>query len=152
MRTRQYRVPCTIIDVHRRSPSMNLRAMNLSTSSSSTTGMEIFITAIHSVKLSGVIWKIVDRMSTYRMTKCNDIDNAIAPINHMFVHGGMTRSDWFSDRLQCALVFCILTRHSYLFIALSISIVTNTDSAIAFGWLSYRIFICLRLNKTLLSQ
>ena len=38
------------------SPSVNLRATNLSTSSMSMTGNESFKTAIHSSNVNGVIW------------------------------------------------------------------------------------------------
>lgn len=34
------------------------------------------------------------------MTKCNENDKAIEPINHMLDHGGMETKDWFSDKLQ----------------------------------------------------
>lgn len=43
---------------------------------------------------------MVARRSTYRMTKCRDMDRAIEDTSQMLLHGGITSSDWFSDRLQ----------------------------------------------------
>ena len=40
------------------------------------------------------------KTSTYKMTKCSDIDRPMAPINQGLVHGGIVTNDWFSDRLQ----------------------------------------------------
>lgn len=33
------------------------------------------------------------------MRKWRDIERAMAPINHLLHHGGMTNSDWFSEML-----------------------------------------------------
>jgi len=34
------------------------------------------------------------------MRKCNDIDKKTAPTSQVFHHGGITTSDWFSDKLH----------------------------------------------------
>jgi hypothetical protein len=34
------------------------------------------------------------------MMKCKVIDKVMADINHKFVHGGIFRRDWFSDKLK----------------------------------------------------
>lgn len=58
----------------------------------------------------------------------------------MLVHGGMAKSDWFSDKLQRKSVKegmgkaqSCAQEVAYLFNALSISMVTNTDRAIVIG-------------------
>merc|ERR1712209_305857 len=66
----------------------------------------------------GVIWNTVERTSTSRMRKWSDMERAIAPISHLLYHGGITVRDWFSDMLLTAL---------------SISMVTSTDSAMVMG-------------------
>jgi hypothetical protein len=34
------------------------------------------------------------------MRKCNDMERAMAAQSQMFVHGGIFRIDWFSERLK----------------------------------------------------
>ena len=99
-------------------PSLNLRAMNLRHSSRSKTGREIFSTATHSTESKGVTWKTVLMISTYRRTKCSDMDRAMADSSSGLIQGGITNSDWFSDKL---------------FMAFNISMVTSTDRAMVMG-------------------
>lgn len=49
--------------------SVNRRATNFRVSSKSTTGIENFITVIHSSNVRGVTWNTVDKKSTWRITK-----------------------------------------------------------------------------------
>lgn len=52
------------------SPSVNFLATNLSVSSSSTTGMENFMTVSHSSTLRGVTWKTVWKTKHKKVNEC----------------------------------------------------------------------------------
>jgi len=45
------------------------------------------------------VFVLTDMTLVYRMQKWRPIERAMAPSNHLFVHGGITTSDWFSDKL-----------------------------------------------------
>ena len=98
--------------------STNFLAINFNASSRRSTGSDILRTAIHSYMFNGQTLKTVERISTYNTIKCRVIERAMAEMSQMLVHGGMAKSDWFSDKLLRAF---------------NISIVTKTESAIVIG-------------------
>lgn len=50
---------------------------------------------------------LTERTSTWRITKWRVKESAIEPISHMFCHGGIEMSDWFSDKLKMKVNKCI---------------------------------------------
>jgi len=77
-----------------------------------STGAENANTNPHSEALSGRIPKILLNNGMYKITQWSDKLRIIAPISHMFLHGGIWMRDPSSESALSAL---------------SISIVTNTD-------------------------
>ena len=49
-------------------------------------------------------YQLTGNGSTCRIMKWSDMDRQMAPINHMFLQGGMRKRDWFSDTLKIAKV------------------------------------------------
>ena len=86
------------------------------------TGNESFMTIFHSAIERAQMLKIIGIGSTTMIIMCKPNERTIAPTNHIFLHGGMTKSDWFSETE---------------FNAFNISITTRTDRAIVIGWGSW---------------
>ena len=82
------------------------------------TGNESFITIFHSAIESEQMLKIIGIGSTCMIMRWRPKERTMAPTSHMFLHGGITNSDWFSE-----------TELS----AFNISITTNTDKASVIG-------------------
>lgn len=57
--------------------AIQVRVMNFNTSSISKTGADIHKTAIHSSKFNGTMTNSFVKKGTYKIMKCNAIDNTI---------------------------------------------------------------------------
>lgn len=99
------------------------RAINFKISSMRMTGNDSFITIFHSAIESEQMLKIIGIGSTCMIIRWRPNDRMMAPTSHMFFHGGITKSDWFSE-----------TELS----AFNISMTTRTDSAIVIGCGSWK--------------
>ena len=76
------------------------------------TGKAHRTTNIHSLKLNGTMDKIVAKLGTYKITKCNPKETNIAMSKYGLIHGGEVNKLESSDKA---------------FKALNISMVTRTD-------------------------
>jgi hypothetical protein len=80
--------------------AIQVRVINLSTSSIRITGAEIHNTAIHSSILSGIITNNLVKKGTYKIIKCKAIDKAIDNTRYGLFHKGNVNNDSFSLKLK----------------------------------------------------